>query len=335
MSQETFRGVFTIPSTPFDEAGEIDWADLRRVIDFCVDCGAHGIVWPINASGFAVLTDEERLTGMQIVAEQIAGRVPVVLGVQGVSTPHARMFSRRAAQVGADGVIAMAPYVQEMEDEEAVLSYYHGIDKEVDVPIFIQNHVRGSVFSIDTMVRIIREVERVEYVKEETFPVTHKISGLIERAGPKLKGVFGGAGGRYLLLEHPRGVAGQMPGCHVTDVVVRLWDALEAGDFNEAKRVYGLLSPLFALETLKGTSYPEVLRKRRVIKNSHSRLSVGQPTQDSYDHQALDDILKDLEPLFTWSDGPLLYGTPDWMKDRLNMELSDGKHGVENYDRAG
>jgi len=62
-----------------------------------------------------------------------------------------------------------------------------------------------------------------------------------------LKGVFGGAGGHYLLFEHLRGVAGQMPGCHVTDVVVRLWSALEVGDLKEAKRMYGLIAPLFAL----------------------------------------------------------------------------------------
>ena len=68
------------------------------------------------------------------------------------------------------------------------------------------------------------------------------------------------------MFEHPRGVAGQMPGCHVTDVVVRLWNALEVGDLKEAKRVYGLMAPLFALETLKGTHYPEVLRRKQVIK---------------------------------------------------------------------
>jgi len=292
MSQDRFRGVFTIPSTPFDKNGDIDWGDLKQVIDFCVACGAHGIVWPVNASGFPVLTDEERLQGMEVVVEQTAGRIPVVLGVQGVSGHHAAMFSRRAQELRADGVIAMAPYVQELEDEGAVVHYYQAIDKEVEVPIFIQNHARGSVFSIDTMVCLINEVEHVEYVKEETFPVTHMITELIDQAGPKLKGVFGGAGGRYLLFEHPRGVAGQMPGCHVTDLVVRLWGALEVGDLKEAKRVYGLMAPLFALETLKGIYYPEVLRRRQVIKSSRSRLATDYPTQDAYDHQALDDILK-------------------------------------------
>lgn len=306
----TFRGVFTIPSTPFDEQIEVDWEGLRRVVDFCVECGAHGIVWPVNASGFATLSDEERLKGARIVVEQVAGRIPVVIGTQGVSASHAAMFSRHANEIGADAVIAMAPYVQELADEEALLHYYRAISDAVDVPVFIQNHERGSVLSVETLVRIVHEVDHVEYVKEETFPVTHKLSQVLERTGPKLKGVFGGAGGRYLLLEHPRGVAGQMPGCHVTDVVVRLWNALEAGHTKEAKRVYGLLAPLFALEMTKGTSYPEVLRRRGVIQSARSRFErVG--SMDQYDHRALDDILRDLKPLFTWHGPPLIYSEPE------------------------
>ena len=308
MSRDAFRGVFPILSTPFAKNGDADWGDLERVVDFCVACGSHGIVWPVNASSFPVLTDEERMRGMQVVIEQTAGRVPVILGVQGASGHHAALFSRHAQELGADGVIAMAPYVEAIEDEDAMVHYFQAIDREVNMPIFIQNHIRGSELSIDAMARLIREVEHIEYVKEESFPATHMTTGLIERAGPKLKGVFGGASGRYLLLEHPRGGAGQMPGCHIPDVVVRLWNALEAGDLTEAKRVYGIMAPLFALETLKGTTYPEILRRRQVITSSHSRLTTHFPMQDAYDHAALDDILRDLQPLFTWNEKPLLFG---------------------------
>jgi dihydrodipicolinate synthase/N-acetylneuraminate lyase len=90
-----------------------------------------------------------------------------------------------------------------------------------------------------------------------------------------------------------------MPGCHVTDVVVRLWNALEAGDKAEAKRVYGLMAPLFALENQwPGGVYKEVLRLRGVIQLSHSRNVVEKV--DVEDQRALKEILADLEPLFTW-----------------------------------
>ena len=333
---EPFRGVYTIPSTPFDPSGEVDWAGLRRVIDFCVDCGAHGIVWPVNASGFATLSDEERLQGMQVAVEQTAGRIPVVLGTQGVSSTHAAMFSRHANAVGADAVIAMAPYVQALQDEDAIVAYYQAISDAIDIPIFVQNHARGSVLSVKILVRLLEEVEHVEYIKEETFPVTHIITQVLEQAGPKLKGIFGGAGGRFLLLEHPRGVAGQMPGCHITDVVVRLWDALEAGDREEAKVVFGKMGPIFALETLKGTNYAEVLRRRGVIDYAGTR-SGGDSLIDDYDRVALDEILRDLEPLFTWhGGGPIRYSgvTPGSGSGSSGVPAqADGGDNVDTFDQ--
>ena len=294
------RGVYTIPATPFDREGNVDYPGLRRVAEFCVQCGAHGLVYPVNASHFAMLSDEERIQGSRAVVEQCAGRIPVVVGVQGVSAHHAAMFSREARAMGADAVIAMAPYVSKISDEGNLLAYYRAISDAAELPVFIQNHTVGSDISVRSLARIIAEVEHVEYVKEETMPVTHKISELNEAAAPKLKGVFGGAGGRYLLLEHPRGVAGQMPGCHVTDVVVRLWNALEAGDTVEAKRVYGLIAPLFAIETVcPGAIYKEVLHRRGVIQNAGSR-NARPDVMDDEDRRALTAIMADLEPLLTW-----------------------------------
>lgn len=308
MSQP-YRGIFTIPATPFDEQFQVDWPGLRRVVDFCVDCGAHGIVWPVNASGFSTLSDDERLEGMRVVVEQTAGRAPVVLGVQGACAEHATIFARRAREVGADAVIAMAPYIHKISDPGNIMAYFGAVAAAARLPIFLQNHAVGTDMSVSMMARVVREIEFVDYIKEETMPVTHKITGLMEQHIPKLQGVFGGSGGRYMLLEHPRGVTGQMPGCHVTDVMVRYWNALEAGDLPEAKRIYGLLAPLYAIETqAHGAIYKEVLRRRGVIVSARSR-NAPPGCMDEQDHRALDDILCDLEPLFTWPGGaPLQFG---------------------------
>jgi len=295
------RGIYTIPSTPFDERGQLDEKGLRRIIDFCVGCGAHGIVSPVNASEFSRLTDDERLRVTRIVIEQTAGRVPVVIGTAGVCTEHAVIFSRYADELGADAVIAMPPYINKV-DEEGVFAYYRGISDAIRIPIFIQNFSPpvGTDLSPSTLARLVKEIEHVEYIKEETSPSTHKLSAVRELAGPKLKGVFGGAGCRYLLLEYPRGSAGNMPGCHITDVCVRLWNALEAGNQAEAKRIYGLMAPLFALEVqCPGAVYKDVLRRRGVIRCAAAR-NVSPKVMDAEDHRALDGILADLEPLFTW-----------------------------------
>jgi dihydrodipicolinate synthase/N-acetylneuraminate lyase len=296
------RGIYTIPSTPFDAQGQVDEAALCSIVEFCVGCGAHGIVSPVNASQFTTLTDDERKAVIRTVVEQTAGRVPVVAGVAGVSALHAAMFAAYAASVGADAVIAMPPYINKITYEDGIVAYYRAISDAGKIPIHIQNYVPpvGTDLSVKTMARIINEVEWVHYIKEETVPATHKLSQVLQAAGPKLRGVFGGSGCRWILLEYPRGSAGNMPGCHITDVCVKLWNALEAGDTAEAKRIFGLMAPLFSLETqCPGAVYRETLELRGVVGKVFSR-NQSPDVMDAEDHRALKEIIADLEPLFTW-----------------------------------
>jgi 4-hydroxy-tetrahydrodipicolinate synthase len=212
------------------------------------------------------------------------------------------MFARHAAAVGADAVIAMPPYIHKITWEDGLVTYYRAISDAGKLPIHIQNYTPpvGTDMSAKTLARLVNEVEQVGYIKEETLPVTHKLTEVLKLAGPKLKGVFGGAGCRWLLLEYPRGSCGNMPGCHVTDVCVRLWNALDAGKWDEAKRVYGMMAPLFAIENqCPGAIYKETLVLRGVIKSSYSR-NRAPDVMDEEDQRALKSILADLQPLFTW-----------------------------------
>ncbi|HUB33261.1 MAG TPA: dihydrodipicolinate synthase family protein [Bryobacteraceae bacterium] len=294
-AKEPFRGVFTIPSTPFKENGEIDIASFRRMVDFCVACGAHGLVFPVNASEWTVLSDEERLQLDKVLVEQNAGRIPVVIGAQAASAEWAAKFAAHAREIGADAVIAMPP---RGESAPAVLfDYYRRIAEAGRLPVFVQDHdpPAGTPMPVELLGRLCREIEQVKYLKEEASPTTFKMTAVLKTA--PWKGVFGGAGGRYLIEEHRRGCAGQMPGCHVTDVVVALWNALEQGDEVRAMHIYKEMAPLFFFETQLGGCYKEVLHRRGVISCPLKRN--GAMPMDATASKYLDQILKALEPLTT------------------------------------
>ena len=55
-----WKGIFTIPPTPFDEQGEIDYDSLRNAVEFSVEVGSDGIVHPVMASAFFTLTERRR-----------------------------------------------------------------------------------------------------------------------------------------------------------------------------------------------------------------------------------------------------------------------------------
>jgi dihydrodipicolinate synthase/N-acetylneuraminate lyase len=294
------RGVYTIPVTPFDRDGALDEAQLRRCVEFCVHAGAHGLVAPVNASEFASLTDAERMRVAAVVIETVGRRRPVVIGVSGTSARHAATFARDARRIGADAVIAMPPYVRKAVGEE-IVEYFRVVAGAAELPVFIQNYQPpvGTPLNAAFLARIVREVDGVEYVKEETLPAGHVITEVLRQAGPRLRGVMGGMAGRFLLDEHRRGICGTMPACEVTDVHVQLWDSLEAGDDKRARAIYQRLLPLLTIEWLYGASvYKEVLRRRGVIQSTVTR-DAGLHRLDEFDHKELDAVLADVGELFT------------------------------------
>jgi 4-hydroxy-tetrahydrodipicolinate synthase len=294
-----FRGVFTIPCTPFTESGELDEESLRREVRFCIDAGAHGLVAPVNASEFTSLTDEERRQVASALVEEVAGRVPVVIGVTGASEAIAVSHARHARAIGADAVIAMPPHVRKAPPTE-IESYFRAIAASARLPVFLQDFMPpvGTPMSVELMARLLREVEHVEYVKEETIPAGQVMTRLIALAGDALRGVMGGMAGRYLLDEHRRGACGTMPACEITDLHVALWNRLEAGDAGGARELFNRMLPLLNYEALFGaTLYKEVLYRRGIIRCPRTRGAIG--PLDDFDHRELDAILADLSPLLT------------------------------------
>lgn len=292
-----WQGIFTIPVTPFDDEGELDLDSLRRQLDFCLEAGAHGIVHPVMASEWFTLTDQERLRLLPLVAGHIAGRVPFVAGVSGVSVSAARYFAAAARDAGADAVIAMPPVLAKLPPAE-LLRYYEAISATAQLPVCIQNAPAAPI-NPDLVSRLVREVAHVHYVKEEVEPAHHNIRRRLEVGDSKVRGVFGGAGGQNFIDELERGASGTMPAPHFTDVLRRIYDLYAAGEQAAARTLHMRLMPGLQRERLSGVPFDkEVLVRRGVIRSARNR---GAGTAlDAYDYKELDALWPHLETLFTW-----------------------------------
>lgn len=296
-----FRGVYAIPPTPFDDAYELDERSLRRAVEFCVLAGAHGIVAPVNASEAIILTDVERLRVAEILVEQTAGRVPVIVGVSGVSTAASVRYTQHAADVGADAVIAMPPYVKHPPANEIAAFYAAVARAGRGLPVWIQNNLGpvGTAMSPELLARMLHDIPEVSFIKEESEHAPQVISRVRELAGEDLRGVMGGMGGRFLLEEYRRGACGTMPASEVTDVHVLVWNALERGDAIEARRLHTLLLPMLNYEALYTHAiYKEILVRRGIIDSARSRVP-GAPVLDAENHREIDALLHELEPMLT------------------------------------
>jgi 4-hydroxy-tetrahydrodipicolinate synthase len=294
---DSWRGIFPIVITPFTESGELDEASLRRVVRFCIEVGARGLVGPANASEFATLSDDERKRWLEIVVGEAAGQIPVVASTTCGHALPAIALSRFAQEIGADCVMSMPPHVLH-PDGEGCYEYYRALSDALEIPVMIQNYNGpiGTPMSPALVARMCRELPRVEYVKEETLPSSRMISATIAAAGMACKGVFGGIAGQYLLDEYRRGAVGNMPACQTTDVLQAVWDRLEAGDEPGARATFNRVLPLISYERQYGVAlYKEVMFRRGVIATRVCR-APGRGL-DEWDQVELDAILADVAPL--------------------------------------
>jgi 4-hydroxy-tetrahydrodipicolinate synthase len=294
-----FHGVYAILPTPFDDQGGLDVESLRRVVSFTIECGAHGVVSPANASEVPYLSDSERRTVVETVVAETAGRVPVVAGITASCAPLAVQWARHAELAGADFLMAMPPYVQRASNVE-IRAYYQAISDASALPICIQNYggPGGTPLSAEFMSQLLHDIARVDYVKEETEFAGPVITSLIESAGSNLKGVMGGKAGRHLMDEFRRGGCGTMPACEVSDIHARLWSELSAGKQEAAEETYRQLLPLLLFETSYGVAaYKEVLYRRGVIRSPYFRQAGGKQL-DRAAQEELTSILDHLRPLF-------------------------------------
>ncbi len=299
------RGVYSIPVTPFNEDGSVDFPSLRRCVEWCVERGAHGIVLPVNASEGPFLTDSERADVIREGVKATAGAVPFVAGVSGITTTHAVEYTKAAVEAGADSVIAAPPNAA---NNEMMLDYFGSVAEASGVPVWLQNNKppTSPVIPTPLIVRMLKEIDHVEYVKEESLVPGQVMTELFEQSGDSCKGIMGGMGGRFLTDEYHRGSCGTMPAGHITDAHRKLWDALEKGGkdsdglqvvTDEAQTIWEQLLPALNFEFMYSISaYKIAFHRRGVIRTPVTRNPAAKK-MDRLDIEELDRILGRLSPL--------------------------------------
>jgi 4-hydroxy-tetrahydrodipicolinate synthase len=294
-----WKGIFVIVVTPFTAGHELDEESLRKEVQFCIEAGAAGLVGPANASEFPLLSDDERRRWLEIVVGETAGQVPVVAATTSGHALPAIELSRFAERIGANGIMAMPPHIAHF-DAAGCYDYYARLSAALRIPICIQNYIPpiGTPMSPELLARMCRELPQVQYIKEETLPEPRQLGITVEVAGDACKGVFGGQGGIYLIDEFRRGAIGNMPACQATDVQVRMWSLLEAGDEDGARKLFNQILPLINYERLYGVAvYKEILYRRGIFATRVSRYPGAE--LDDHDRREIDAIWRGVEPLFT------------------------------------
>ena len=291
MTQATLTGVFPVLATPFLPDGSPDEAGLRAIARYVIAAGADGVVFPGVASEYDTLTPAERDRLSDLVAEEARGKVAFVVGGSAPEPAVSEAVAHRARRQGAAAIMVMAP--KTVTETDAVAAFFKRVAEAAgDVAIMLQNAPppAGSGLPVEVVAAVVREVPQIAYVKEEALPSGARITRMLELAPPTLKGVFGGAGGRYITDELARGAVGTMPACELAELHVALMRAHSRGDRAEVRRQFNRMLPLLNFQMVfRMAMTKETLRRRGII--AHAGKRAAGPELDAGDQRELSELL--------------------------------------------
>ena len=164
-----FKGSITALVTPFSD-GKVDETSLRKLVDWQIAEGTHGLVACGTTGESPTLSGAEHKRVTEIVIDQCAGRVPVMASAGSNATAESIDFARHAHQAGADGLLVVAPYYNR-PSQEGIYQHFKAVADSTPLPITIYNiPPRSAVeISVSTIARLFRDCPTITGVKDATM----------------------------------------------------------------------------------------------------------------------------------------------------------------------
>ncbi|MFC8676161.1 5-dehydro-4-deoxyglucarate dehydratase [Streptomyces griseorubiginosus] len=146
-------GPLFFPVTPYGPDGSVDLGVYRAHVRQGVDAGAAAVFACCGTGEFHALTPEEFQDCVRAAVAETAGRVPVVAGA-GYGTALAVRYARLAAAAGADGLLALPPYLV-VAGQAGLLRHYREVAAATPLPVIVYQR-DNAVFTPETVVELAR-----------------------------------------------------------------------------------------------------------------------------------------------------------------------------------
>jgi 4-hydroxy-tetrahydrodipicolinate synthase len=244
------RGLSAFPPTPTDMHGTVDADALSRLIERLTSAGVDSIGLLGSTGGYAYLTRAERRRAVEIAAETLQRRTPLIVGIGALRTDEAQALARDAAEAGADGLL-LAPVSYTPLTEDEVFAHFSAVSGVTDLPLVIYNNPGTTkfTFSPDLIVRLA-DLPNIATVK---MPLPVDASFEAEMASLRARlpnrfpiGYSGDWGAAEALLSGANAwysvVAGLLPA-----PALALTRAAQAGNSDQTHRLNERFQPLWSL----------------------------------------------------------------------------------------
>lgn len=261
------RGIITAMATPFGEDGSVDEAAARRLARHLVENGSHGVVVAGTTGECPTLTDEEQISLLRAVVEEVGGEATIVCGTGTNDTRHSRELTKAAADAGAEASLVVAPYYNKPNPAGLRAHFEAVAEAAPELPMIVYNIPARVVINMEpAFLSELSSIDNVVAVKQANNEQLEPVEGLTVLSGNDdvfLRTLEIGGGGGILVVSHLAGPR-----------MREMWDAAQGGDLQRAGEIDAGLRPLY--EGLAVTTNPipvkAALAMRGLIPSDRLRL---------------------------------------------------------------
>lgn len=242
---KAIEGIIPAVVTPFDEQEHVDVDAFRKILDYLIGNGVHGL-FPIGSQGeFFALSAEEKRGLIDIAVKHTRGRVFVMPNTGAITTREAVELTRYAEKAGADCASVVTPFFVTPSQEE-LFEHYGAICRAVDMPVLAYNNpdrTGGVRLTPRTAVRLARTFPNFKGIKDSSGDLT-VVDEMIRLAPSGFRVLMGRDTLIYGALMY--GAAGSIAATAnvAPKLAVEIYEAWREGDLSRAADCQRRLAPL-------------------------------------------------------------------------------------------
>jgi 4-hydroxy-tetrahydrodipicolinate synthase len=254
------KGIIPAVITPLTNDGKFNEKAMRKLLDYLIDGGVHGLFVVGTTGEFYGLTPEEKRDIFRITMDETKGRVPVYAGTNGITTRETVMLTQIAEECNVDAVSVLTPMFVAPTQEQLV-KHYRTIAENTSLPVIMYNNPpKTSVSLAPATVAKLAEVPNIVGIKDSSGDMT--VTAEYIRLTQHMEG-FSVLMGRDTLIYGALcyGAAGSIAACAnvAPGLCVEIYEKFIAGDLKGSLKAQFSLAPLRIAFTL-GT-FPAVIKE--------------------------------------------------------------------------
>lgn len=161
-----FKGTATAMITPFYKDGGVNLEAFGKMIEYQIAGGTDALVILGTTGEPSTMLDEEKVAVMQYSVKKIDGRAKIIFGTGSNNTANAVAASKRAEELGADGLLCVTPYYNKCT-QKGIIEYYKAICGAVKIPVIAYNvPARTGVNILPSTAEELAKIPNMAGIKE-------------------------------------------------------------------------------------------------------------------------------------------------------------------------